>query len=407
MGRIKQQHLKQRKDGRYACRYKDQWFFGYTEQEALQAREDYKASVRANPDPGMEDITVGAYASNYLPIHKASVAKNTYNAYVGYVNHLIRKLGLRPMCEITPSDIKNLYNDYLDASESTIRKVRMIYVDIWDCAIEDGVVKSNPCRSKAAKPHKGTSGTHRQLTPEEDQLILTLDHPMRSAVLAMRYAGLRRGEAMALSIKKDVNFREHELHVRTAVHFEGNKGIEGDPKTAAGVRTIPLLSILEAELKDKIGLLAPARSGKMMSSSAWRSAWDSYVTAAETALNGCHKRWYGLRSQDQIRNPDRYIQVLRLKREADELEKKGKVAFAMEKRKEAEDLRLTGWKNFTVRPHDLRHSYCTMLRDAGVDMKLAIKWMGHEDEKMILRIYDHITQTRIDTAIKNLESVIA
>ena len=283
----------------------------------------------------------------------------------------------------------------------------MIYVDIWDCAIEDGIVKSNPCRSKAARPHKGTSGSHRQLTPEEDQLILSLDHPLRSAVLAMRYAGLRRGEAMALNIKKDVDFKENELHVRTAVHFEGNKCVQGDPKTDAGIRDIPLLSILAEELKDKIGLLAPAQSGKMMSSSAWKSAWNSYVTAAETALNGCHKRWYGLRSEDRIRNPDRYIRILRLRREADQLKKAGKLTLALEKRKEAEALRLTGWKSFTVRPHDLRHSYCTMLRDAGVDIKLAIRWMGHEDEKMILRIYDHITQARIDTAVKNLESTIA
>ena len=60
------------------------------------------------------------------------------------------------------------------------------------------------------------------------------------------------------------------------------------------------------------------------------------------------------------------------------------------------------WKEWTVRPHDLRHSFCVMLRDTGVDLKLAIRWMGHADEKMILKIYDHITDLRIQSAIKSI-----
>jgi len=39
-----------------------------------------------------------------------------------------------------------------------------------------------------------------------------------------------------------------------------------------------------------------------------------------------------------------------------------------------------------------------MIRDAGVDMKIAMKWLGHADEKMILRIYDHVTDTRVQDA---------
>ena len=48
----------------------------------------------------------------------------------------------------------------------------------------------------------------------------------------------------------------------------------------------------------------------------------------------------------------------------------------------------------SIRPHDLRHTYCTMLRDAGVDMHQAMIWLGHADEKMILQIYDHVTDRR-------------
>lgn len=70
-------------------------------------------------------------------------------------------------------------------------------------------------------------------------------------------------------------------------------------------------------------------------------------------------------------------------------------------------MRLADWKTFDVRPHDLRHSFCTMIRDAGVDIKLAVKWMGHADEKMILKIYDHITQYRTEQAVGNIEKMLS
>ena len=65
------------------------------------------------------------------------------------------------------------------------------------------------------------------------------------------------------------------------------------------------------------------------------------------------------------------------------------------------------WRPWTVRPHDLRHSFCVMLRDAGVDLKLAIRWMGHADEKMILRIYDHVSAMRIESAVRSMNDMIS
>ncbi len=48
-----------------------------------------------------------------------------------------------------------------------------------------------------------------------------------------------------------------------------------------------------------------------------------------------------------------------------------------------------------------------MLRDAGVDLKLAMKWMGHADEKMILKIYDHISDLRTAQAMNSVEDMLA
>ena len=388
MAREKKQHLKQRKDGRFRAVYGGKQFMGNTEEEALALRDAYKAAQKLGQELEENGTTVFAYASSWLPVHKAAVGKGTYNSYVNYLNTLVRQIGKKPMKDVTPSDIKAVYSAYLGKSDSAIRKARMLYVALWDCAIEDGICKSNPCRSKGAQPHKGTSGSHRALSQEEDDIILTHPAKLRMAALLMRYAGLRRGEAMAFDIDKNVDFSRNIIIIKEAVHFEGNKGIMSDPKTAAGVREIPLLDILRDELAGKHGPVCPMKRKKVVTSSGWRAMWDHYIMEIEGQLNGCaQKRWFHLKKDWIADHPEEYQKYLRLK---------------AKNPKAAEIYRLRDWKSFNVRPHDLRHGYCTMLRDAGVDVKIAVKWMGHADEKMILRIYDHPGEKRERDAVENL-----
>ena len=57
-----------------------------------------------------------------------------------------------------------------------------------------------------------------------------------------------------------------------------------------------------------------------------------------------------------------------------------------------------------IRAHDLRHSFCTMLYDSGVDLKTAMLWMGHADQTMTMQIYTHLTETRRKEAENALRS---
>lgn len=391
MPRAKQQHLKQRKDGRYCAVYKGKQFMALSEKEALAMRQAYKDAQERGEDP-IDTTTVFEYAYGWLPVHKASVAKNTYKAYKNYLNKLVSVVGEMIMSEVTPSDIKSVYNLFLGQSESTIKKAKMLYVDLWDCAIEDKVCKSNPCRSKGAQPHTGSSGSHRALTEEEDELILNCPADLRKAVLLMRYGGLRRGEVMCFDLDKDIDFEKKIITVSKAIHFEGNQGVEDDPKTDAGKREIPLLDILGNELKDQHGMICPMKKISTMTSSSWRSMWDHYIMQLEAYINGCpQKRWFHLTKEWKETHPDEWEKYLKLKKKDPN---------------KAEEYRLKDWKEVTIRPHDLRHSYCTMLRNNGVDIKLAILWMGHADEKMILRIYDHPPQKRVEATVKNLNKSV-
>ena len=77
-------------------------------------------------------------------------------------------------------------------------------------------------------------------------------------------------------------------------------------------------------------------------------------------------------------------------------------------RKEQQELKekglLPAWISFDIVPYDLRHSFCVMLRNSGVEMNTARKWMGHSDAKMILKVYDAVSEDRSENERKKVEN---
>ena len=51
----------------------------------------------------------------------------------------------------------------------------------------------------------------------------------------------------------------------------------------------------------------------------------------------------------------------------------------------------------------LRHTYATMLFDAGVDVKSAQRFLGHTDIEVTLSIYTHLTKFKEEQAIQMLD----
>ena len=102
------QTLKQRPDGRYACKYKGKFFYGATQTEALAAREEYKRQEKSGINAA--PVTVGEYAARWLPVHKASVGTKTYNDYAKQLDTLCKCIGDRLLREVTPSDIKAVFS---------------------------------------------------------------------------------------------------------------------------------------------------------------------------------------------------------------------------------------------------------------------------------------------------------
>lgn len=366
------QKLTKRSDGRYRCKYKGKEFYGDTPREAQAKREEYKRMLEAGMKAEAMGLTVRAYAMRWVSTYKAHLTDGPYNTHVRMLNRFCdhEDIGSRRMQDIDTIDVQDFYNTAEGKSYSYICDMRDTIKGLFKFALADRIIQHDP--TIKAKLPKGKKGTHRAITLLERELISKLDHRMRPAAMAMLYAGLRRGEAMALNIDRDVDFANKTITVRYAVRFpDQNHPAIVDPKTEAGARTIPLLDVLADELNGKHGLLIADASGNLMSEHAWSRAWESYLVKLSVLHNGCAKRWYGKTKEHKA--------II------------------------AAGVHLPPWEDISIRPHDLRHSYCTMLYDAGVDLKTAQLWMGHADADVTMRIYTHLTAERQIKATKDLE----
>ena len=352
MPRQKIEKLKKRSDGRYCARYHGMAFYGDTSKDALAARDEYKRREAEGIRAGM---LVGDYALKWLKLHKYNTVSNRcYNDYARHVEKMLAVIGNRRIETITPDDCMAIWQQFAGKSASTIHKAKMLYVAIFDGAIENGHCTRNPFRAVSAKPPKGYSGGHRAINADEIRLIETTPHRLRPAAMVMLYAGLRRGEVMALTaddITLDPANHTGTICVDKAIRYESNQPITSTPKTAAGTRAVPVLAPLVPVLADALqecSIVCPSASGDIMTESAFRRGWESYLHALSHAAG----------------HPVR------------------------------------------IRPHDLRYTYCTMLRDASVDIKQAIIWLGHANEKMILRIYDQAGDYRATQSIRRVEDML-
>jgi len=55
-----------------------------------------------------------------------------------------------------------------------------------------------------------------------------------------------------------------------------------------------------------------------------------------------------------------------------------------------------------ITAHMLRHTYASLLYDAGVDIKSAQRYLGHSDIETTLEIYTHLTKHKEDEAVQSI-----
>lgn len=351
---------KRRADGRIAVQVylgqvdgkrKYKTVYGSTQKEADEAALQVKLDLRKGIDVTAERDTFGDWAQRWLKYKESDISFSQRQSYNGYLKHL------SALFEKRISDIKTYeIQDIIDTlaaenphtgkptAKKTLGDVKITASQIFRLAITNRVLDYNP--ADAVMIPKNAPQKHRRaLTEEEQGWILNTPHRMQLGAMIMMYAGLRRGELLALTWS-DVDLDKRTITVNKAVEYHnGIPSAKASTKTDAGMRVVSipdaLASYLSKQPRNSL-LVFPSATGKLMPDCSWRRMWDDYLRAIN--------RLYG---HPSISDPN----IITIPR-------------------------------FTA--HWLRHTYATMLYMAGVDVLTAKELLGHTDIKTTLGIYTHL-----------------
>ena len=367
--------LKKRKDGRYCKQVyigmqdgkkKYKQFFGASAREAETKAIEFKTAMGRGLDPSRGRVTFKDAADAYRAMKKASGIGHSWLRSIG--NHIDN---LEPIWEMTPdkiltSHIQSILNGLAEwhmtvppLTHKTMREILNTCSGIFESIIPE-VVQYNPC-AKVVVP-AGKPSTSRSAIPDiQQKWIRDTPHRAQRAAMLMLYSGLRRGEAAALTWA-DIDFDAATITVNKAVDYARPKMRIKKPKTAAGIRTVNIPSILVDFLrserkKDNCLYVCHNTRGEIMTSYSWDHLWESYMIDLNVkyGYDGKESK-YGHRKKD----------------------KDGKTRGALKMRIQ------------TFTPHQLRHTFCTLLYFSGVDILTARDQMGHANIKTTLEIYTHL-----------------
>jgi integrase len=115
--------------------------------------------------------------------------------------------------------------------------------------VSRGYIATNPLHrlDRIEKPKQVSEREARRLSDAEVRALCSAAAPgYRAVVATLAWTGLRASEALGLCWE-DIDFEGRELRVR---HQLDGQGKLKKPKTRAGSRSIPLLPVLEKELRE-------------------------------------------------------------------------------------------------------------------------------------------------------------
>lgn len=248
-----------------------QWVSGSTRQEVYEkaAQALFDHGRFSNDMPSVKDETPEFmdYAWSWYEIyHKTKVKPNTaMNTGVLIRKHFTPAFGGKSIASITTAAIQQFFNERTELSHSTCQKLLIYLSQIFDSAVEDGLIAKNPAKSKRIS--FSNKKKERKPLPGQDaaDVIRRMDQLQEQERLFVglaMFTGLRRGELLGLQWS-DFHYDAGFLHVERAITFQGNRPVIGLPKSAKGIRMIPMsLELVElvTPFKDRKGFVF-AREG--------------------------------------------------------------------------------------------------------------------------------------------------
>jgi len=258
-----------------------------------------EAEIRSGDwlDPDAGAVSFEGFATSWVA-ERPGLRPKTVQLYEGLVRlHLVPVLGKFTVADIKEGTVRRWRKSLLDSGVGpvTVAKAYRLLKAIMNTAVDDGVIKRNPCR---------VDGAGQERSPERPVLTVAqvfaladafADRRYRLLILLAVFCSLRWGELAALP-RYCVDTDAGIISVRVSV-VELARGplVTGPPKSAAGNRavTIPafLLPDVAAHLDtftaaDPRALVFTGPQGAQLRRSNFSRPWNKATTAA--GLDGFH-----------------------------------------------------------------------------------------------------------------------
>ncbi len=158
----------------------------------------------------------------------------TYSEIQKRVESIVKIFGQKDISKIEISELRDWVFNF-EASPKTLKNYITDFRGIFDIAVYDGVIDSNPFDGKIRIPKH----TKRDISPYSDEEIAKVLHYSTGQLhnffgIAFN-TGMRAGEIIALTVH-DIDFESMTINVNKNI----TKGVITTPKTATSVRTVPL-----------------------------------------------------------------------------------------------------------------------------------------------------------------------
>ena len=329
-----------RKDGRYVATFiqdgKRRYLYDKDPEALYKKLEDAKATG---------PLTMGKIVEAWRDEHSRNVGYKTAESYVAPCRRIVEDFGDDIPGKISAARIQAFITSL--GKRGYARRTVQLHYDIlsmvFSYCLLHGYAQISPM--DAVDIPKGLRSEKRTV-PEDDALAAVkarTDVPLAPLALICLYAGLRRGEALALR-QEDIDRKARVIHVTKAVEFVGNQPHIKPPKTDTGVRDVTIPTVLMPHIPTGKGFLFPGEDADHpMTKTMYRKRWLAY----------CREIGYDITA------------------------------------------------------HQLRHGYATYLYEAGVPVLAAQKLLGHADASTTMNIYTHLRERQEKSAAALLDQYLA
>lgn len=366
-GRVLRAGESQRKDLIYQYRYTDirgkrQTVYSSDLKELREKEKEIQKHLNDGIDYAAGQATVIALLERYIGLKQGV----RYNTRVGYnfVLNLVKQedFGYRQIGSIKVSDaqqwIIKLHKD--GRGYSTITSVRGVVKPAFQMACNEDIIRRNPFDFKLVDVVPNDSKKRGAMTEEQQDLWMTFIREDKTYAkyydefVVLLGTGMRVSEFCGLTMN-DLDFESRRIRVdHQLVRERSGKYYVEKTKTACGVRYIPMTDDVYQSLKN---ILARRKKVKV-----------------ETIVDG----YSGFILLDKDSKPKVALHI------------ENEMRWAMKKYgKLHPDQPLPN-----ITPHVFRHTFCTNMANAGMDVKTLQYLMGHSDVGVTLNIYTHASYDR-------------